>query len=243
MISFELHFEKWHKKPRNRCGFWVFRTDIFFGSQCWLRRQDSVFDFVTDIYQKRFCVSPRLRCPIKSSGLHFSSILSTAALKAPALHLPPAACRGFDPTSYARRTHNPGNSCKASYHNQKETPSGRMGFLFGCGGRTRTYDLRVMSPTSFQLLYSAIWVPQKLDYCSTRFNLCQGLFGFYLCFIICHSPRTYTIECKNSPFSFPRMGVFFIAGIPYCRLPAPPAAVQAGGWLSLPIPGTYRNSG
>ena len=29
-------------------------------------------------------------------------------------------------------------------------------FLSGCGGRTRTYDLRVMSPTSFQLLYSAI---------------------------------------------------------------------------------------
>ena len=26
----------------------------------------------------------------------------------------------------------------------------------GCGGRTRTYDLRVMSPTSYQLLYSAI---------------------------------------------------------------------------------------
>ena len=29
--------------------------------------------------------------------------------------------------------------------------------MTGCGGRTRTYDLRVMSPTSFQLLYSAIW--------------------------------------------------------------------------------------
>ena len=28
--------------------------------------------------------------------------------------------------------------------------------FYGCGGRTRTYDLRVMSPTSFQLLYSAI---------------------------------------------------------------------------------------
>ena len=28
---------------------------------------------------------------------------------------------------------------------------------YGCGGRTRTYDLRVMSPTSFQLLYSAIF--------------------------------------------------------------------------------------
>ena len=35
---------------------------------------------------------------------------------------------------------------------------------FGCGGRTRTYDLRVMSPTSFQLLYSAIFgcAPQCL---------------------------------------------------------------------------------
>ena len=27
----------------------------------------------------------------------------------------------------------------------------------GCGGRTRTCDLRVMSPTSYQLLYSAIF--------------------------------------------------------------------------------------
>ena len=25
------------------------------------------------------------------------------------------------------------------------------------GGRTRTYDLRVMSPTSYRLLYSAMW--------------------------------------------------------------------------------------
>ena len=29
------------EKPRNRCGFGVFRTDIFFGATCWLRRQDS----------------------------------------------------------------------------------------------------------------------------------------------------------------------------------------------------------
>ena len=33
--------KKGTKKPRNRPGFGVFRTDIFFGSQCWLRRQDS----------------------------------------------------------------------------------------------------------------------------------------------------------------------------------------------------------
>ena len=29
--------------------------------------------------------------------------------------------------------------------------------LFSSGGRTRTYDLRVMSPTSYRLLYSAMW--------------------------------------------------------------------------------------
>ena len=37
---------------------------------------------------------------------------------------------------------------------KKKTPSGWMGFLFGCGGRTRTYDLRVMSgdiPNFFNL--------------------------------------------------------------------------------------------
>ena len=28
------------KKPRNRCGFWVFSPDIFFGATCWLRGQD-----------------------------------------------------------------------------------------------------------------------------------------------------------------------------------------------------------
>ncbi len=40
MISFEFHLKNGITKPRNRCGFGVFRTDIFFGSQCWLRRED-----------------------------------------------------------------------------------------------------------------------------------------------------------------------------------------------------------
>ena len=67
------------------------------------------------------------------------------------------------PTSYARRSHNLSDSCEACYHNQRKTPPGWVVFFFGCGGRTRTYDLRVMSPTSFQLLYSAIWgAPQRL---------------------------------------------------------------------------------
>ena len=34
---------------------------------------------------------PRLRCPIKSSGLRLSSVLSTAAQSIISLHLPPAA--------------------------------------------------------------------------------------------------------------------------------------------------------
>ena len=29
---------------------------------------------------------------------------------------------------------------------------------YSSGGRTRTYDLRVMSPTSYRLLYSAMWI-------------------------------------------------------------------------------------
>ena len=132
------------------------------------------FVFVTDIYKDWFCVSTRLRCPIKSSGLRCSSILSTAALKFPALHLPQAACREFDPTSYARRTHNTEMAdAKHAAITKKKTPSGWMGFLFGCGGRTRTYDLRVMSPTSFQLLYSAILAPQVLEYYSIGALLCQ----------------------------------------------------------------------
>ena len=28
------------KKTRNRCGFWVFSPDIFFGATCWLRGPD-----------------------------------------------------------------------------------------------------------------------------------------------------------------------------------------------------------
>ena len=41
----------------------------------------------------------------------------------------------------------------------KEKPliSIEISCFYGCGGRTRTYDLRVMSPTSYQLLYSAIY--------------------------------------------------------------------------------------
>ena len=35
--------------------------------------------------------------------------------------------------------------------------------VYGCGGRTRTYGLRVMSPTSCQLLHAAIFNLPSLD--------------------------------------------------------------------------------
>ena len=40
-ISFFRAVKNGREKPRNRCGFGVFRCDIFFGRTMWLRRQDS----------------------------------------------------------------------------------------------------------------------------------------------------------------------------------------------------------
>ncbi len=122
-----------------------------------MRRQDSIFIFVTDIYKKRFCVSTLLRCPANVLGGGAPSSLADRGHSLPSLDPATGGGRVAPPTSYARRPHNPSDICEACYHSQKETPSFRMGFLSGCGGRTRTYDLRVMSPTSYQLLYSAIW--------------------------------------------------------------------------------------
>ena len=46
---------------------------------------------------------------------------------------------------------------------KKDGPNqGRPFQLFSSGGRTRTSDLRVMSPTSYQLLYSAVYWTAKV---------------------------------------------------------------------------------
>ena len=54
---------------------------------------------------------------------------------------------------------------------EKHRISYRNPVFFGCGGRTRTYDLRVMSPTSFQLLYSAIYAPLSCQCIVPHFNV------------------------------------------------------------------------
>ena len=68
----------------------------------------------------------------------------------------------------------------------------------GCGGRTRTYDLRVMSPTSFQLLYSAIWgAPLVPEYYSTAYPICQPIISPQLSpgIDICPDYCTGTVLC------------------------------------------------
>ena len=61
--------------------------------------------------------------------------------------LPGAENRGSPPSSRRRQRssalHLDGFE-STFFTSIKKTPSGWMGFLYGCGGRTRTYDLRVM---------------------------------------------------------------------------------------------------
>ena len=64
---------------------------------------------------------------------------------------------------------------------RKQPVSYRNRLFYGCGGRTRTYDLRVMSPTSFQLLYSAIFTrsPECLDILTQRASFVKTFFLFF----------------------------------------------------------------
>ena len=62
--------------------------------------------------------------------------------------------------------------------------------FYGCGGRTRTYDLRVMSPTSYQLLYSAIFsilleclgiIARWIPFVKHHFSVLQSALSLFLC--------------------------------------------------------------
>ncbi len=61
----------------------------------------------------------------------------------------------FPPCPWGQPRSGGGERGEASATKQKK-PALKAG-LFSSGGRTRTYDLRVMSPTSYRLLYSAMW--------------------------------------------------------------------------------------
>ena len=77
-------------------------------------------------------------CPIFCSLLHPQDAFATS------------------PTSTARRAHNLYAICYNHLLGSiKKSPTDVSDFFYGCGGRTWTYDLRVMSPTSYRLLYPA----------------------------------------------------------------------------------------
>ena len=63
-----------------------------------------------------------------------------------------------------------------SVSQSKKEPPDHSGSSCGCGGRTRTSGLRVMSPTSYQLLYSAIFKSGAGDRTRTGTVLLPGDF-------------------------------------------------------------------
>ena len=84
--------------------------------------------------------------------------------------------------------------------------------FYGCGGRTRTYDLRVMSPTSYQLLYSAIftWHPQVLVYNTIEVSICQALFSVSFRVFMGNLPESRQLLSVLLPFIFT---IVYYAGI------------------------------
>ena len=53
---------------------------------------------------------------------------------------------------------------------QKKEELSLRQFLISSGGRTRTSDLRVMSPTSYQLLYPAVLLDCKYSYYFNKYK-------------------------------------------------------------------------
>ena len=99
----------------------------------------------------------RLRCPKTRSGLRFSSGFSTAVHRRPCsfCHRQRAVS---DPNELRSPVHNAKIMSQIIPQNaEKRTHPTGESFFSGCGGRIRTNDLRVMSPTSYQLLYPAIY--------------------------------------------------------------------------------------
>ena len=84
--------------------------------------------------------------------------------------------------------------------------------FYGCGGRTRTYDLRVMSPTSYQLLYSAIftWHPQVPVYNTIEVSICQALFSVSFRVFMGNLPESRQLLSVLLPFIFT---IVYYAGI------------------------------
>ena len=109
------------------------------------------------LYREPLFFSPfPLRCPTLSAQTIAACQSSTAA-SANRLAASPTGCtRGRPGASNARRSHNLKILCFSSHHkHEKRHPIGCL-FYVVAGVGFEPHDLRVMSPTSYQLLYPAI---------------------------------------------------------------------------------------
>lgn len=76
---------------------------------------------------------------------------------------------------------------KRSSGHEKKEKSFNFSF-FSSGGRTRTCDLRVMSPTSYRLLYPAMWTAKVRSFSKTA--------NFFT--IILHHPKNSKSDAMQS---------------------------------------------
>ena len=75
-------------------------------------------------------------------------------------------------------------SCHLGKRKEKSHPVWDDFYFSGCGRRTRTSDLRVMSPTSYQLLYPAIFkVPDYYSFGAIKMQALSS--GIRLMFTRC----------------------------------------------------------
>ena len=104
----------------------------------------------------RLCLAcpSKTQSPCSLGAFRSSPCFLTSASR---LYPPPAAAYRFAPTSVARRV--------ITLEEKKSRSIDLL--LCGCGGWTWTNDLRVMSPTSYQLLHSAVFYLRPLSKCFT----------------------------------------------------------------------------
>ena len=117
------------KNPETVVVSGAFRTDIFFGSQCWLRR--------TDLNHMTF----RVAVPKTA----FTPIRCAVLTAAP---LPPrflSHCERSAPKQVIRpRAHNPRSEYKFIHNEKLKGHHCGVPSISGCGRKIRTSDLRVM---------------------------------------------------------------------------------------------------
>ena len=141
------------KNPETVMVSGFFRTDIFFGSQCWLREEDSNFRPLGSSHKR--CA---FACPLAVPGV-WRRLPLFAALRRPLRQtlLPSSATGGgrrLCPTSSARRPHNPKTVAQTLSHteNEKRHPTGCL-FSFWLVAPKKISRLKLTNKLEFCALF------------------------------------------------------------------------------------------